>query len=61
MSIHSISRHLFERFFELKCGLTVQNLSRNSRSISADVEVARVHLQQLVLVTCIILHMVKNS
>ena len=35
-------------------GLTGQKLSRNSCRISADTAVARVHLRQLMLVTCIV-------
>ena len=51
------SARLFSGFFELAFGYTAQKLSRNSWSISADIglEVARVHLQQLILVTCIIM------
>jgi len=49
MSIDSISRHiLFSGFVELTFGFTAQKLSRTSWSISADMDVARVHLRQLI-------------
>ena len=40
--------------FELTFSLTAQKLSWNGRVISADIEVAWVHLRQLVLVICIL-------
>ena len=41
-------------------GLTAPKLSRNSCRISADTAVERVHLRQLMFVTCIVPRIVKN-
>jgi len=56
MSVHSVSSLIsyLMVFLQLTFGLTAQKLLWNSWSISADTEVARVHLRQLILVACIV-------
>ena len=49
----SLPYFIFNGFFALTFSLTAQKLSWNSWSNSVDTDVARIHLWQLILVTCI--------